>query len=380
MSDAPVSVPPSSTAKPPRRRRRLPILLALLSLAALAGVGGLYWQLYLRGVVSTDDARIDAHLVDVAPEVGGTLTALAAHEGDHVQAGAVLFELDTTTLRAAQERARADVSAAEAQLAMAEAGNAKALHGPRAAEIRIALADRERARAQASLAETEWERTNRLHEQSVVPDAERLRAQTARDTAQQEVAQAEDRLKLLRSGTRVEDLASAKAQVEAARANLSAAIAAVEQAKVNIERCTVKAPFAGIVAREWRQPGATVAPGTPVLTLLDPATVHVAANIDERDLGQVSLGDPVAICVDAFPDVVLHGHVATILRATNSQFGLVPAEGVSGTFIKVTQRVPLRITLDSPPPSLELSPGLSVEVRIRVASAPESHTVVSSRD
>ena len=198
--------------------------------------------------------------------------------------------------------------------------------------------------------------------------------------SQRGLLEAEARLKLLRSGTRTEDLAAAKAQVDSAKARLSAATAAVAQAKVNIERCTIKAPFAGIVAREWRQRGATVAPGTPVLTLLDPATLHVAANIDERDLDQVQPGDAVAISVDAFRNVQLHGHVETILRATNSKFGLIPSEGVSGTFIKVTQRVPLRITLEGLPPDLELSPGLSVEVRIRADSATPAPTALSARD
>jgi membrane fusion protein (multidrug efflux system) len=254
------------------------------------------------------------------------------------------------------------------------------LHGPRAAEIRIALAAEQRIRAQAALADSEWERTRALYERSVVTDAERIRAQTAREAAHREVSEAEDRLKLLRSGTRAEDLAAAQARVEAAQASLQAASAAAKQAEVAVERCRVTAPFTGIVAHEWRQPGATVAPGTPILTLLDPATLHVAANIDEKQLAGVHPGDSVAISVDAFPNVQLHGHVDTILRATNSEFGLVPAEGVSGTFIKVAQRVPLRISLDAPPPALDLSPGLSVEVRIRVASVPAPHAALSSRD
>ena len=364
---------PASESSPPRAPRRgfARILLAVAGLAVLAVAGAVYYRMFLYGTVYSDDARVDANLVDIAPEVGGTVNKLAVHEGDTVASGQLLFTLDTSTLTAALARARAEAQQAEAQVAIAEAEHARALHGPRAAEIRIALAARERASAQAKLAADEWGRTRALYEQRVVTEAERDRVQTALQTAQRQLSETESRLDLVRSGTRAEDIAATKGRVEAAQANLAAARAAVSQAQVGIDRCRVEAPFRGIVVREWREAGSTVAPGTPVLTLLDPSTLHIAANIDEKDLGEISVGDRVSVTVDAFSGAKLDGHVDTILRATNSKFGLVPAEGVSGTFIKVAQRVPLRIGLDSVPESLALSPGLSVEVRIHVAH-PES--------
>jgi membrane fusion protein (multidrug efflux system) len=117
-----------------------------------------------------------------------------------------------------------------------------------------------------------------------------------------------------------------------------------------------------------------------VLTLLDPATLRVAANIEEKDLARVRVGDWVDVSVDAFPNAPLHGKIETVLRATNSRFGLVPAEGVSGTFIKVAQRMPLRIALDPPPKGLKLSPGLSVEVRILVDHRGPTPAVTGGRD
>jgi membrane fusion protein (multidrug efflux system) len=106
----------------------------------------------------------------------------------------------------------------------------------------------------------------------------------------------------------------------------------------------------------------------PIISMFDPATLRVDANIEEKYLHDVAVGDEVEISVDAYPSLHLKGRVAEILRATNSQFSLIPAEGVSGTFIKVTQRVPLRITV-SVPSDLALGPGLSVDVRIRIGSA-----------
>jgi membrane fusion protein (multidrug efflux system) len=104
------------------------------------------------------------------------------------------------------------------------------------------------------------------------------------------------------------------------------------------------------------------------VTVFDPATLRVDANIEEKYLGEIALNDQVDILVDAYPGLHLKGRISDILRATNSQFSLIPSEGVSGTFIKVTQRVPLRIAVATPA-DLPIGPGLSVEVRIRVGTA-----------
>jgi membrane fusion protein (multidrug efflux system) len=131
----------------------------------------------------------------------------------------------------------------------------------------------------------------------------------------------------------------------------------------------VRAPFDGWVVRRWLDPGAMPLTAQPVISMFDPATLRVDANIEEKDLHDVAIGDVAYISVDAFPSLRLQGRVSEILRAANSEFSLIPAEGVSGTFIKVTQRVPLRIAVEGAPPELALGPGLSVEVRIHSGTA-----------
>jgi membrane fusion protein (multidrug efflux system) len=143
--------------------------------------------------------------------------------------------------------------------------------------------------------------------------------------------------------------------------------AAVASARGNLARCTVRAPFDGWVVRRWLDPGAMPLASQPIISLFDPATLRVDANIEEKYLHDVAIGDEAEISIDAYPALRLKGHVTEIMRATNSEFSLIPAEGVSGTFIKVTQRVPLRISV-SVPPELALGPGLSVDVKIRIGS------------
>jgi len=154
----------------------------------------------------------------------------------------------------------------------------------------------------------------------------------------------------------------AEAKVEQAQAGLDAALVAVGHT-------AVAAPFDGVVVRRWLEPGSAAAPGRSVLTLFDPSSLRIDANIDEKNLHDVHVGDKVDIDVDAYPDLHLQGEVSQILQATNSEFSLIPSEGVSGTFIKVAQRIPLRVKLLSRPDHVLLGPGLSVELTIHVDSA-----------
>jgi len=351
------------TEEKPRRSngRKIKLAIGLLALAGLAAAG--YWYVFMRNTVFSDDARVDGDLVDLAPEMSGTLDEVLVHEGDRVTRGEPLFRLDRTLLEASRAQAGADLLSARAALAATEAGYQKAKNGPRTEEIRMAQEAAKRAEAQAQLASTSWLRAKKLLESHAMPEAEVDRARTRWETATHARQEAADRLRLLRRGTRKEDREAAQAAVAAARARIAAAEAALSQARIRLARAEVQAPFDGVVVRRWRDPGAMLAPGAPVLTLLNPATLHVAANIEEKYLADIDQGDPVRIEVDAFPGRELHGHVTRILRATNSRFSLIPAEGVSGTFIKVTQRVPIRIAFDTPP-KLALGPGLSVEVRI----------------
>lgn len=335
-------------------------ILALLFLAVF-----LYWHFFMRGVVSSQDARLQGDLVDVAPEISGILDQVFAGEGERVTKGQVLFTLKKDLLQASVAQARAELNSAKANLAAARSRYDKALSGPRAAEIRAAEAVEKRLRSQMEYAGEVLRRTRALISKD-------LGSQDVLDTAENSYRKAVadhdeaiQQLKLLREGTRSEDLSEASATVEAAEAHVSEASALLNKAELSLDRATLNAPFDGLVVRKWVDAGTTLTAGRPVLTIFNPASLYVSANIEEKDLHRVKIGDPVRISVDAYPSLKLKGRVEKVLLATNSQFSLVPAEGVSGTFIKVSQRLPVRILIEDVP-DLPLGPGLSVSVRIRV--------------
>ncbi len=360
-----------ANGSPPKNgngRHRIRILLGVLVLALVAaGVAG-YWYFFMRGIVFTDDARLGGHLVNMAPELNGTLAEVFVHEGEFVHAGQDVFSLDSVTQQATLNEAKAALVSAQAGLAASRARCAKAVNGNRPEEIKAADATVKRLRNEADLAQLQLGRTETLKGKGIASQEDLDRDRSAYESAKQNLENATQILAVLQLGSRQEDLDVAKADVALAESQVVVAGAAVDRARKDLDRCLVKAPFDGWVVRRWLDPGAMPIIAQPVVSLFDPATLRVDANIEEKDLNRVALGDPVEITLDAYPDLRLTGRVTEILRATNSRFSLIPTEGVSGTFIKVTERVPLRISV-SAPPDVPLGPGLSAEVRIRSAAA-----------
>ena len=345
------------------QRRRQSILAGIVILAAIAaGVFG-YWFLFMRGIVFTDDARISGHLVDLASEVNGRLTEVAVHEGLFVQKGTTVFRLDPAIPQAALDQAQAALVSARASLVLNEALYDKAVNGSRPEEIKGAEATAKRLQSDEEMARLSLERAQALFNKTAVSQDSLDQARTAYASAQQSRESATQNFVLLQEGSRKEDIAAAKAAVDLAQSKVAEAAAAVENARSDLARYAVQAPFDGWIVRRWLDPGAMPLTAQPVVSMFDPATLRVDANIEEKYLHDVTIGDTADVSIDAYPTVRLQGRVTEILRAANAEFSLIPAEGVSGTFLKVTQRVPLRIAVRAPL-QLMLGPGMSVEVRI----------------
>ncbi|MBW2623314.1 MAG: HlyD family secretion protein [Deltaproteobacteria bacterium] len=341
------------------------IVLAVFFLLTLAGGAGWYWNQFMRGVVSSNDARLAGQLLDIAPQTSGTLTQVYVDEGDAVQEGQLLFVLDQELCNVALTKAEAAVDSAKAGLAVSKAQYEKCVNGARLEEIRIAETVSQRAKAAEKLAESEWNRVKALHFERVMTKSARDKVRGNWEMARHVGEEADRRLVLLKKGSRREDLNAAKASMEMREAQLTVAETAVKLALISLARTEVRAPFDGVVVRRWQDPGIMISPARPVLTIMNPSTLHVTANIEEKHLNQIAVGDKVEISIDAYPDITMAGRVDKILPAANSQFSLLPSGGATGAFIKVAQRISIRIAVDEFP-NLLLGPGLSVEIRINV--------------
>jgi membrane fusion protein (multidrug efflux system) len=324
----------------------------------------------MKGVVYSDDARFGGHLVDLSPEIGGPLIDLPVKEGDRVLKGQKVFQIDPAFPQSALTEALAKLEADKGKLEVAKARYERALSGYRVEEIMAAEATLDRLKAEEQIAELEYKRISNLGQKGAASQDQIDRSKSNLDSATHSRETALHNLTLLQKGTRKEDIDAAKADLETAKGEVAESQAAIDKAQLTLERTSAYAPFDGWIVRRWVDPGAILTAGRPVLTVFDPATLRVEANIEEKNLSSIAIGDEVDIHVDAFPKLKLKGHVTEILRATNSEFSLVPAEGSSGTFIKVAQRVPIRIAVQVPD-NIPLGPGLSVEIRIRIGSSPD---------
>ncbi|OWU83363.1 hypothetical protein ATO6_19100 [Oceanicola sp. 22II-s10i] len=344
MPEAAATDAPSPAAgKQGKRRRRL--LMIALPLILLIGGGG-YW-LYGGRYVTTDNAYVHLPLVAVSPDVSGRITEVYVHENEKVAQGAPLFRLDDETYRIKLAQAEAALDTARLQIAQSRAAHA------------TAVAQLEAARGIAAVQDKELERQQQLTTRGVG-------SQASLDDATMQARQAHNAV------------AVAERQVEAAAAALGgdpatetdalpavkAAIATRDAAARDLDKTTVKAASAGTVSQLGSlNVGQYVTAGTEVATLVDSADTWIEANFKETQLAGLVPGQSVGIEVDAYPDLELRGHLDSLGAATGSQFSLIPAQNATGNWVKVVQRVPVRITLDDAP-ARELASGMSVHVAV----------------
>lgn len=331
----------------PPNGRRTRMLRLLIGLFLIAGAGyGVYWALVARYVESTDDAYVGGNLVQITPQLAGTVLAIGADDTDFVKTGQMLVQLDRADARIALEQAEAALARSVRQVRNIMATTAQI-------EANVAQRETEIERARADL-----ERRAPLAASGALP-AEEL--QHARDTL---------------AGSRAaldaaeQQLAAHKTLIDhttvASHPDVRAAAARVREAYLAYARTTLPAPVSGIVAKRSVQLGQRVAPGAPLMALVPLDEVWVDANFKERQLLNLRLGQPVKLHADIYGSAVeFHGHVAGFGAGTGSAFALLPPQNATGNWIKVVQRVPVRIALD--PAELEKHPlrlGLSMVVDV----------------
>lgn len=333
-----------SVPAPSGRKRGRLLLMASLPIALIVG-GAAYWH-SLQGEVSTDNAYVHVDKISVSSEVGGKIVEVFVKENQHVNAGDLLFRIDPASFQL-------QVAQSDAAIAAAEASQTALAHSSALSGADIAAAQEEIAFARSNLARQEslWARG--------------FTTKAAYEAAQHQVAMAEESLSSARAKR---DEAAAKlatgTQVPGVFPQVAAARAQRNIAQLNLRRTEVRAPVAGIVGQADRlQVGGDMITGLPALTLVADGTTYIEANFKETDLAEMRVGQPAEVTFDAYPGVRLRGHTSAIGAGTGSEFSVLPAQNATGNWVKVTQRVPVRIALDEPSPRTLIA-GLSVKVTV----------------
>ena len=298
------------------RKRKIVIPLAVVVVLGVAVAW--YWYVNLRDFVSTDDAYVDANRVSISSKILGRISRLSVDEGDTVTKGEVLVQLDQSDLQSQLEQAKASLDFAQQSVTL--------------------------AKVNLSRAQDDFTRSEQQFKDAVVTKEQYDHARQALDAARAEY------------GIALSRVTTARAQVDVVSTQL--------------QNCTITSPIDGNVAKRWALEGDVVQAGQPVFSVYDRALTWVTANLEETNLQQVHLGQNVSISVDTYPDREFYGKVFQIGSSTAAQFSLIPPNNASGNFTKITQRVPVKISLDGESGKsgdpLGLLPGMSVEVRIKV--------------
>jgi membrane fusion protein (multidrug efflux system) len=387
------------------KRRRRPILIGA---AAIVGLGVLLYWLNGRRFEDTDDAQVDADISNISSRVSGVVVRVAVVEQQRVRAGDVLADIDPTDLEVALAQARAGVADAEAQLGVedptvaitatssvaaltnASSGiwsSAAALAGAEK-EVRQAAARLQESQANARTAELDRTRGRQLLERNAIPRADFDRRESAAtaaaavvEGARQALAQAREHVAQQRAQVRASrsqltevqantprQLEARQAAVLSKRANLELARARQRQAELDLGYARIRTPVGGIAARKAVNVGDRVSPGQTLVAVAQVDNVWVTANFRETQIRRMHPGQRVSIHVDALARDFA-GTVESLGGATGSRVSVLPPENATGNFVKVVQRIPVRIRLDPSQPEMErLRPGMSVVPKVRVTS------------
>jgi membrane fusion protein (multidrug efflux system) len=354
-NDRPRSDNNGAAERRPFYRRPAFIILGIVVLA-LAIAGGLYFM-SARHFEETDDAFIDGHVVPISPQVPAMVAAVHVDDNATVRKGDLLVDLDPTDYRVAVAQARGAEAAAKGKLEQARSGVPSA---------RSAVAE---AQAELDSAQLNFDNVNRdLQRYAGMDPGARSQQQLDNATTAQKRAQADVEQAKAKLQTAISQVVTAQANVTAAEGDLQKAQADTKRAEVNLGYCRIIAPCDGKVTTKSVETGMYVTSSAQLFQLV-PADVWVTANFKETQLDHMEAGQPVTISVDAYPDREFRGTVNSIQSGTGSRFSIIPAENATGNFVKVVQRVPVKITFDgnvNDDPAHLLSPGMSVEPKVRV--------------
>ncbi|MGI4870693.1 MAG: HlyD family secretion protein [Janthinobacterium lividum] len=364
--------PPAAVVEPlePEKKRN-PLVFIVLALVLLAAAFyGFRRYQFAKAHEGTDDAQVEGDVYPILPRVGGPVLKVFVDDNQMVKKGDTLVTLDKAdyqqrvdAAQAALFAAQAQVTAARAGVGTAQAGVGTAQANVRTAQTTIGVSAANRTRLQQDLA-----RSNKLRNDDIIPQSEydAVAANLKATSAQQSTAQ--DQVSVARN-----QVMAAQQQVSQAQQQIAVAQAVVKQrqtdlanAKLQLSYTAIRATGNGIVSRKSVQPGQVVGPGQQLMGLVSSGKTWIIANFKETQLENMKVGQTVKVDVDAYPNEDFEGKIASLSAATGARFALLPPDNASGNFVKVTQRVPVKIVLDKDDPQHPLRAGMSVNAVVTV--------------
>ncbi len=351
---APAKPEPPADRRPLLRRPGFRIFLAIV--AALAVAGGVYY-LYARQFEDTDDAFIDGHVVPINPQVPALVAAIHIDDNSQVHKGQLMVDLDPADYKVALLQAQGSEAASRGKLEQAKSGVPSA-----ESAVNESQAEVDSAQVNFDNVDRDYQRYLHLDPGAKSPQ-QQDNAHAAQKRAKADLEQAQAKLVTAQSQVK-----TAAANVTAAEGDLQKAQADTARAETNLGYCQITAPCDGRVTVKSVDPGMYVTTASQLCQIV-PADVWVTANFKETQLDHMRAGQPVSISVDAYPDRDFRGTIQSIQSGTGSRFSVIPAENATGNFVKVVQRVPVKITFDgdvNDDPAHLLSPGMSVEPKVRI--------------
>ena len=340
-----------------RGKARPYVRIGMVVIAVLLIVGGLYYYESTKDVESTDDAYTDGRVMTISPHVTGYVTSLDVNDNQFVHKGDPLIHIDPRDYEATLEQAQGQLASANGQLAAAQQGYAVAkINFP----ARLAQAQAQLKDAQANLfkAQTDYKRQTSLPRAATTGQQIDYAAAALR-SAEAQVTSAEA---AVQQATPVQpNIAQTGAQVKQLGGSLQQADAAIRSAQLNLEWCVVRAPQDGWITKRNVEVGNYMQPGAQIFSIVSP-DLWITANFKETQLNRMRPGQTVKIVVDSYPSLRLVGHIDSVQLGSGSKFTAFPPENATGNFVKIVQRVPVKIIVDSGlDPNLPLPLGISVE-------------------
>ena len=360
------------------RRRALTIVAAILVVGAIAW--GLYWFFVASRFVETDNAYVGADTATVTPLVGGAVTAVTVRETQTVHAGDTLVVIDDSDARIAADQARGDLEKARRKVEqyLATDGSLAAQLAARDSDIAHARAQVDQAKSNLDRAEIDLKRREALASSGAVSGEELTAAHDQFNTAKASLAEAQSALSLATAnraaavGEKETNDVLVRGTTVESNPEVVSARAKYDQALLDVSRTTVRSPTDGVVAKKQVEVGQRVAAGAVLMSIVPLKSAYVDANFKEVQLRKVKPGQPVELTSDLYGDgVKYHGRVVGFSGGTGSAFAVIPAQNATGNWIKVVQRVAVRVALD--PHDLAEHPllvGLSMKARIDTAAQP----------